>query len=67
MLYDECPDSSGAFKNENLGHITCIFEDTSDSRLRLWGIQNYKEVTEFIIKISVCDIGVISPDDLSIY
>ena len=38
-------ENSGAFKTEHLGHITCIFEDTSDSRLRLWAIQKYKGVT----------------------
>ena len=31
-------DSDGAFKPEHLGYITCIFEDTSDSRFRLWDI-----------------------------
>ena len=40
--------SSWAFKPEHLRYITRIFEDTSDSRFRLWDIQNYKEVTEFI-------------------
>ena len=35
---------SGAFKPEDLGYITRIFEDTSDSRFRLWDIQKYKEV-----------------------
>ena len=38
----ECLESAGAFKPENLGYITCIFEDNSVSRLRLWGIQKYK-------------------------
>ena len=35
-------ESAGDFKPENLGYITRIFEDTSDSRFLLWAIQNYK-------------------------
>ena len=38
-------ESSGGFNTEHLGYITYIFEDTSDSRFRLWDIQKYKEVT----------------------
>ena len=38
-------ESVGAFKPDHLGYITRIFEDTSDSRFRLWAIQKYKEVT----------------------
>ena len=52
-------DSFGAFNPEHLGYITCIFEDFSDSRFRLWGIQKYKKVTEFINKLCVCDMDVI--------
>ena len=32
-------ESAGAFKPEHLGYITRIFEDTYDSRFRLWAIQ----------------------------
>ena len=60
-------ESSGAFKPEHLGYITRIFEDTSDSRFRLWYIQKYKEVTEFIKNLRVCDMYVISQEDLIIY
>ena len=60
-------DSAGAFKSEHLGYITSIFEDTSDSRFRLWDIQKYKEVTEFIKKLRVCDIDVLSQEDLITY
>ena len=35
-------ESARAFKPEHLGYITRIFEDTSDSRFRLWDIQEYK-------------------------
>ena len=35
-------ESAGAFNPENLGYITRIFEDTSDSRFCLWAIQKYK-------------------------
>ena len=60
-------ESAGAFKPEYLRYITCIFEDTSDSRFLLWYIHNYKEVKEFIKKLHVCDIDVMSQDDLIIY
>ena len=63
----ECLESSGAFKPEHLGYITCIFEDTSDSILLLWDIQKYKEVAEFIKKLHVCDMYVISQEDLITY
>ena len=53
-------ESAGAFMHEPLGYITRIFEDTSDSRFRLWAIQKYKEVTEFIKKLRVCDMYVLS-------
>ena len=52
-------ESMGAFKPEHLGYIICIFEDTSDSRFCLWGIQKYKEVTGFIKKLRVCDRNVL--------
>ena len=57
-------ESAGAFKPEHLGHITRIFEDTSESRFRLWDIQEYKQATEFINKLCVCDMDVISKEDL---
>ena len=67
LVDDERLKSSGAFKLDHLGYITCIFEDTSDSRFRLWDIQKYKEVTEFIKKLCVCDMDVISQEDLITY
>ena len=60
-------ESAEAFKPEHLGYITRIFEDTSDSIFRLWGIQKYKEVTEFIKKLRVWDMNVISQEDLITY
>ena len=51
LVDDEHLESSGDFKPEHLGYITRIFEDSSDSRLRVWDIQKYKEVTEFIKKL----------------
>ena len=65
MVDAECLESAGAFKPEHLGYITRIFEDTSDSRFRLWAIQKYKEVTEFIKKLRVCDMDVLSQEDLT--
>ena len=52
-------DSAEALKPEHLGYIIRIFEYTYDSRFRLWGIHKYKEVTEFIKKLRVCDMDVI--------
>ena len=60
-------ESSGDFNPEHLGYITCIFEDNSDSRSRLWDIQKYKVVTEFIKKLRVYDIYFISQDNLITY
>ena len=56
-------ESAGGFKPEHLGYITCIFEDNSNSIFRLWDIQKYKEVTEFIKKLRVYDMDVISQED----
>ena len=56
----ESLESAGALKPEHQGYITRIFEDNYDSRLRLWDIQKYKDVTEFIKKLSVCEMDVIS-------
>ena len=53
-------ESAGALKPEHLGYIIRIFEDTSDSRFRLWAIQRYKQVTEFIKKLRVCDMDFLS-------
>ena len=64
MVDSERLESADALKLDHLGYITRIFEDTSDSRSRLWSIQNYKEVTEFIKKLCVCDMDVISQEDL---
>ena len=60
LVDDDSLEISGAFKPENLGYITRVFEDTSDSIFRLWGIHTYKEVTDFINKLCVCDMDVIS-------
>ena len=38
---DDCLESAGDFNTEHLGYITHIFEDTSDSRFRLWAIYKY--------------------------
>ena len=67
MVDDELLESARAFKPDHIGYITCIFEDTSDSRFLLWAIQKYKEVTKFIKKLRVCDMDVISQEDLITY
>ena len=55
-------DSAGAFKPEKIGYNTHIFEDISFSRFCLWDIHKYKEVTDFIKKLCVCDMDVISQE-----
>ena len=67
MIDAERLESAGAFKPENIGYITHIFEDNSEPRFRLWAIQKYKEVVEFIKKLGVCDMDVISQEDLITY
>ena len=67
LVDSERLESDGAFKPEHLGYITCIFEDTSDSRFRMWAIKKYTEVTEFIKKLRVCDMDVLSKEDLITY
>ena len=60
-------ESAGTFNPEHLGYIPRIFEDTSDSRFRLWDIQKYKEVTVFINKLRVWDMDVLSQEDIITY
>ena len=60
-------ESAGSFKPEHLGYIIRIFEDTSDSIFRLWAIQKYKEVTEIIKKLRVCELDVLSQEDIITY
>ena len=60
-------ESAGAFKPEHLGYINRIFEDTHDPRFRLLAIQKYKEVTDFIKKLPVCDIYAISQEYIITY
>ena len=67
LVDSERLESAGDFRPEHLGYITRIFEDTSESRFRLWAIQKYKEVTEFIKKLCVWDMDVLSQEDLITY
>ena len=60
-------ESAEAFNPEHLGYITRNFEGTYDYRFLLWDIQKYKEVTEFIKKICVCDMYFISQEYLITY
>ena len=59
--------SAGAFNPEHLGYINHIFEDTSDSRFHLWDIHKYKDMTEFIKKICVCDKDIMQTDNIITY
>ena len=67
LVDSERLESSRAFKPKNLGYINRIFEDTSDSRFRMWDIQKYKEVMDFIKKLCVCDMDLISQENLITY
>ena len=67
LVDDERLESAGVLNPEHLGYISCIFEYTSDSRFRLWDIQKYKEVVEFIKKIRVCEMDAISQEDTITY
>ena len=67
MVDAERLESAGSFKPDHLGYITHTFEDTSDPRFHLWAIKKYKEVTEFIKKLRVCDIDVLSQEDIITY
>ena len=67
LLDSERLESAGAFKPEHLWYITRTFEDTYDSRFNLWEINKYKEVMKFIKKHRVCDMDVISPEELITY
>ena len=67
MVDSERLETAEAFNHEHLGYTTFIFEDTPDCRFCLWTIKKFKEVTEFIKKICVCDMYVISPEELIAY
>ena len=60
-------DSAGTFKPEHLGYIIRIFEDTSDYILRLWLTHKYKEVMEFVKKLSLFDKDVMQTDYIITY
>ena len=60
-------ESARALNPEHPGYINHIFEDTSDSRFRLWEIQKHKEVMEFIKKVCVYGMYVISREELITY
>ena len=63
----ECIEISGAFKTDHLGYITITFDNTSNYIFHLWTIQKYKDVMEFIKKLRVCDMDVLSQEDLITY
>ena len=67
MVDAELLESDGNFKPEHLGYITRIFEDNPDFRFRLWDIQKNMEVTEYIKKLCVCDMDVITKEELITY
>ena len=67
LVHAERLESAGAFKPDHPGYITRIFEDTYDSRFRLWAIQKYNEVAEFINKVCVCEMDFISQEDIITY
>ena len=64
MVDDEILEIAGDFNPRILGYITSIFEDDYYHMFSLWEIHKYKEVTEFINKVFVCDFHVIQPDEI---
>ena len=67
LVDDDQIESIRAFKPEHIGYITHIFEDNYDFIFHRREIKKYKEVTDFIKKLCVCDMYVISPDDIITY
>ena len=67
LVDSERLESSGDFKTDHLRYITHIFEYTSKFRFCLWTMHKYKDVTEFIKKLRVCDMDVISQEDIITY
>ena len=67
LVHAERLESAKDFKTENLGCTTFIFDDTSNSIFRIQSIQKYKEVTDFIKKLCMCDMDVVSPEDIITY
>ena len=67
LVDSERLESDGAFKTKNPGHFISIFEDTSDSRFRLWATQEYQEVMEFIKTLIVGDECIMQTDDIISY
>ena len=65
MLDAKCLESDVAFFSKHLGYMNLIFEDASDFRFCLWEIHKYKEFTEFIKKLRVCNMDVIPPQELT--
>ena len=66
LVYSGLFDSAGAFNTEHLGYITCICEDASDSRFHKWEIQSTRRLHS-LSRNSVCDVYVISPEELITY
>ena len=67
LVDDEHLESAWAFNPDHLVYITCIFESAYNPILRLWYIQKYKEVAQFIKKLRLCDMDVISQEYLITY
>ena len=63
----ECLVSTGAFKPDQLGYITCIFEYTFDSRFHIWAKKRGKEVMECIKELCVYNEDFMQPDDIITY
>ena len=67
LVYSERLDSDRDFKPNNLGYITGIFDNNSGPKLYLWATNKYKDLTEFIKKLCVCDQDVVQPEDIISY
>ena len=64
---DDCLESFGSFKPENLRDINRILQDNFDYRFNLWVIHKYKDVTEFLNKLYLCEDYIIQPEYLNNY
>ena len=67
LVNSEHLESAGTFNTKHLGHIICIFEDNSDYQFCLWEIYKYKQVMDFIKKLSVCDMDVVKTKNFVTY
>ena len=57
----------GGFKSNKFWYITCIFENTYDTRFRIWSTKKYIEVTGYTKKRYLCDEYFMQPEGIITY